>query len=130
MRNVFLTLVALSLACSHGETPTSGGSVVRFTIIVSTISSPALQKAKLVFDGRDVVTAESTAGTGVMLLDGSVSGAGRGMHTLAVVIVQQASTPNNYFAAGSVATEDRILDLAPVAGSVATGQSLEFHITL
>jgi hypothetical protein len=130
MRNIFLALVALAMGCSHGESPTDAGSLIHLSIIVRTTSSTALQKAKLVFDGRDVVTVESPAGSGQMLLEGTVSGAGRGMHTMRIVILQQASTPNSYSAGGSVSTADRILDLAPVEGIVATGQSLEFHITL
>ncbi len=53
-----------------------------------------------------------------------------GAHTIHIVIVEQASSPNQYFASGAVSTPQRILDLAPVEGLLKTGEALEFRISL
>src|SRR6266540_1480939 len=128
MRNLRWTVVALlavvSWGCNGSESVTGVGSVAHLTIQLSTTSSHTIQKAKLMLDGRDVVTAESPGGAGQVTLDTTVTGVARGPHTLTVVVVQQASSPNAYFAAGAIATQDRILDLAPVQGVLATGEGL------
>ena len=127
-----LAFTAISWGCGRDgmETPTSAGSVVRLSVVVRTTSSQAMQKAKLVFDGRDVVIVESPGGSGQMILEGMVSGVLHGSHSMKVVILQQASTPNPYSAGGSVATPERILDLATVEAVLATGESLEFRMSL
>lgn len=132
MRNprwIVLALLAVVVWGCHGsENVTGVESGVHLTIHLSTTSSHTIQRAKLTLDGRDVVTAEPPGGAEEVTLDTTVNGVERGSHTLKVVIVRQASSPNSYFAAGAVATQDRILDLAPVQGVLATGESLEIKV--
>jgi len=123
-------LAVVVTACGgEGRTPTSVGAVVHLTVLLNTPSAQAIQKARLMFDGRDVVTVESQ-GTDAIVLDGTVSDVERGPHVLKIEIMQQASTPNPYAAGGAVATQERILDLAPVQGVLATGDSLEIRFNL
>jgi len=130
-RFLLVSLAAFAWGCgAGGETPTDVGSAVRLTVVLQTTSSNTIQKAKLLFDGRDVVTVEPSGGAGQITLEGTVSGVRRGSHSMKVVVLQQASTPSGYTAGGAVATQERILDLAPVQGLLATGESLEFRINL
>jgi hypothetical protein len=54
----------------------------------------------------------------------------RGEHTIRVVIVDQASSPNSHTVGSAVTLPDRIMDLAPLQGLVATGESLSIRITV
>jgi hypothetical protein len=99
-------------------------------IAFGTTSSHTIQRAKLRLDGRDVALVEAPGGTGPVSLEAHVNGLSRGPPTLEVVVPQQASFPNEYFASGSVSTPDRILDLAIFKKVLATGEALEIRSIL
>ena len=123
-------LLLFAVSCSgDGETPTTPGPPVRLTFALATTSSHTIRAVKLTFDGLDVTTVQVPGGGGQVSLEGLVS-ANRGPHTVRLVIVDQASSPNQYFGSGAVTAPGRILDLVPVQGVLATGQALEFRFTL
>ena len=132
-RSLVLLFVAFfALGCnSGGETPTSpgGGGTTALNFIVATTSSHTIRKVNLTFDGRMVATVDEAGGAGQVQIQAMVD-AGPGSHTIRIVIVDQASTPNPYTAGGSISTPAKILDLAPVQGLLNTGEALEFHVTL
>ena len=122
----FAALLIVAVACNRSaETPTGPGNAARLSFIVSTTSSHTIRKANLVFDGRVVATAEVAGGGGQVTLDATVNAA-QGSHRIAIVIVDQASSPNPYFAGGAITTPMKIVDLAPLQRVLATGESLEF----
>ena len=124
------SLLILSVSCSNdGETPTTPGPPVRLTFALATTSSHTIRAAKLTFDGRDVTTVQIPGGGGQVSLEGLVS-ANKGSHTVRLVIIDQASSPNRYFGSGAVTAPGRILDLVPVQDVLATGQALEFRFIL
>src|SRR6476660_2262229 len=98
---VFPLLALLALSCNNnngGETPTSpGGGSTKLNFVVATTSSNTIRKVSLTFDGRTVATADEPAGAGQVQLQVMVD-AGPGSHTIRVIIVDQASSPNPYTA--------------------------------
>ena len=127
----FLALLALS--CNNnggGETPTSpAAGSTKLNFVVVTTSSHTLRKVNLTFDGHIVAAADEPSGAGQVQLQATVD-AGPGSHTIRVIIVDQASSPNPYSAGGSISTPLKILDLAQVQGVLQTGEALEFRVTL
>ena len=106
-RLILASLAAFAWACGGaGETPTDVGSPVHLTVVLQTVPSNVIQKAKLLFDGRDVVTLEPPGGARQITLEGTANGVRRGSHSMKVVILQQASTPSGYTAGGAVVTQD------------------------
>ena len=124
----------LSVACNEDGTmgggPTATGVVVRLNITVVTTSSHTIRRVKLLLDGREVGSALEPLGAGQVRFDSTVSGVARGEHTIAVTIVDQASSPNPYMVGGSVTLPDRIMDLAPAQGVLATGESISLRISV
>lgn len=126
-------LAVLILGCGGegSDTVTGPGSTldsVRVNILLIS-TSPSIREAKLTLDGRDVASIVALGGALTVPLDATVRGLTRGQHVLRVVIVDQTSSPNLYIAAGAVITTDRILDLAPVQGTLKTGEALEMRVT-
>jgi hypothetical protein len=139
-----IVLAAVLLAaCNGNESPTApianapgppapaptigSGTVLSFSM--STTSSHTIRKVRLTFDGRDVATAEEPGGSGQVSIKGTVT-ADPGLHVIRLVIDDQASSPNQYFAIGSVTMPLKIFDLAPVQGQLKTGEALEFRVEL
>ncbi len=127
-----LPLLVLLAACSHdgNETVTGTGSMVKVTIVVSATTSHAIQKARLLFDGREIATVEPDGGAAQIMLDAVVNGVTAGPHVIKVVIDRQATSPTGYRVGGSVSTADRILDLAPVERVLSTGEAVELNVSL
>ncbi len=131
---VLAALAAFSVGCNGGASgtgsPTGPGSVVRLTFTATTTSSHTIRTARLLMDGREVTSVVSPGGSGQVFLDSTVRGIARGEHTISVVIADQASSPNPYTVGGAVTLPDRILDLAPREGLLATGEALTFRISV
>ena len=129
-RLLVAAVAVMILGCSSGgETITGPEPGTRINILLISPSANAVQRAKLVLDGRDLVTADAAAGSASIALDAMVNNVSRGTHTLRVVILQQATSPNIYVMAGAIIAPDRILELAPVTGLLATGEALETRVT-
>lgn len=130
MRVSLALLAVLALSCNAEFGPTASGTVVRLNITVVTTSSHTLRHAKLLLDGREVASAQEPLGAGQVRFDTTVSGVGRGEHTISAVIVEQASSPNPYIVSGAVTLPDRILDLASTQAVLATGESITLRISV
>ena len=129
---------ALSAAA---RTPASGSAVRRravspvpssstvLSFSITTTSSHTLREVRLTFDGRVVATVEQPGGSARLTIKGTVNAAS-GPHIIGLIIADQASSPNEYRAIGSITTPTRIYDLAPVEASVKTGEALEIRVTL
>jgi hypothetical protein len=130
---IFIALFAVALAACNGDSPTEPPSIVltsaRLDFSMSTTSSHTIRVARMTFDGREVAKADVPGGGGQVRLQANVEGAS-GQHTIRLVIVEQLSTPNPYFGSGAVTTLTRVMDLAPVQGTLATGEALEFKFSL
>ena len=96
---------------------------------MSTTSSHAIRQVRLTFDGREVATINQPGGSGQVSLRATVN-AFPGPHTIRLVVTDQASSPNQYFAIGSITKPLAIYDLAPIEGLVKTGEALEFRVVL
>lgn len=130
-----------ALSSSEARTPSPGSPArkravspsvpasAQLSFTISTTSSHTLRQVRLTFDGRDVATVEQSRGTSQLTIKGSVPAA-PGPHVIGLVVVDQASSPNNYRAIGSITTRTTIYDLAPVEASVTTGQALEIRVIL
>ena len=129
---VVAVLAALVFGCNgeDSDSITGPGNVTRVNILLISPSLNALQKAKMTFDGRYVAEITSIGGTAPAIpLEATLSGVSRGPHTIRVVIVEQASSPNPYIAAGAIVTPDRVIELAPVEGNLRTGEALEIRVS-
>src|SRR5688500_17212464 len=103
-------LLFVSISCSNDvETPTTPGPPVRLTFAIATTSSHTIRAVKLTFDGQDVTTVRVPGGGGQVSLEGLVS-ANKGPHVVRLVILEQASSPNQYYGSGAVTAPGRILD--------------------
>lgn len=107
--------------------PASAPAALSFSL--STTSSHTIRQVRLLFDGREVATVDRPGGSGQVTMKATVTAA-PGPHTIRLVVADQASSPNQYFAIGSVTMPLRIYDLAPVEGLVKTGEALEFRVEL
>jgi WD40 repeat protein len=107
--------------------PQPAGVLLSFSL--STTSSHTIRRVQLTFDGREVTTVDQPGGSGQVTLKATVIAA-PGPHSIRLVVADQASSPNKYFASGSITTTFRIFDLAPVQGLVKTGEGLEFRVAL
>ena len=77
LRFLLVSLTAFAWGCgAGGETPTDVGSAVRLTVVLQTTPSNTIQKAKLLFDGRDVVTVEPSGGAGQITFEGRLAASG------------------------------------------------------
>ena len=134
VKYALLALVVAALACNQigisGQSPVAPGSTLRVTMNFATTSSHTIRNVKLTFDGREIASAAPAGGSGEVTFDVAVSGVNRGAHTIGFLVVDQASSPNPYFASGSVSLPEKILDLARVEKLLATGETLEVHISI
>jgi hypothetical protein len=133
-----LALAGLSLASCHSNSPTSTSSfnvVITIGIANSTLQ-PTIMEAQLVYDGTVITDTASPAPTPFVSL-GASGPTTPGAHTMAVLLVSQTSTPNNY----TVTTPDikeydannnliKDIPLPTMSATLATGQAITYNITL
>ena len=137
--NAMLVVVLLAVVgCSKTPSPTEPVTPpvatvqARLDFGIATIdSSETIRRVKLTFDGRDVTTVTLPAASKSASISGTVDWpVGGGQHVIRIVILDQTSSPTAYGATGSVIMPRRIADLITVRETLATGEGLQFKVTL
>jgi hypothetical protein len=141
MRNFSPRVSAVTLAvlfvfaCSSEDSPTAPETPTGITrpasldMVIGTNSSHTLRTVALTLDGREVARKTEPGGAGEITLKADVE-VTKGFHTIGLVVVEQASSPNRYFATGSVTMPGRVLDLIDVDDMLTTGQSLQIRVEM
>lgn len=107
LRRLALVVIALATGCSKTFTGIDLSGTVRTIQISGTLDNaedaPTILRVRLLLDGHEISNTPISQASSHIGVFGSRAG-DRGHHTLVVVVVEQASSPNNYRVSGLEAT--------------------------